>query len=129
MDPLAMILAALAAGAAKAAQETAGTAIKDAYNGLKALVQQRLAGKPLAAAAVEHHAAEPAAAEAVLRPALQASGAADDAALVQAAKQLLQLTDPGGRRYSVEVHGDVHGQVQGDHAQVTMNFGPLPSKS
>ena len=34
MDPIALILSALTAGAVAALQETVGTAIKDAYKGL-----------------------------------------------------------------------------------------------
>src|SRR5687767_10368675 len=53
MDPVAMILTALAGGAAAAAQETASQAVKDAYAGLKALVQRKLQpGDPGAATVV-----------------------------------------------------------------------------
>nr|WP_287107984.1 MULTISPECIES: hypothetical protein [unclassified Microcystis] len=40
-----IILAALAAGAAAAAKDTAGTAVKDAYEGLKALIKKKFAEK------------------------------------------------------------------------------------
>ena len=41
MDPLAMVASALMAGAAAAAKDTVAQAIKDAYNGLKALVVRK----------------------------------------------------------------------------------------
>ena len=41
MEPISLILAALAAGAAAAAKDTAGTAVKDAYEGLKALIKKK----------------------------------------------------------------------------------------
>jgi hypothetical protein len=44
MDPISAILAALAAGAAAAAKETASSAIKDAYVGLKSLIKKKPRG-------------------------------------------------------------------------------------
>ncbi|OLT07312.1 hypothetical protein BJF90_14385 [Pseudonocardia sp. CNS-004] len=45
MEPVTLIAAALAAGVAAGAQDTAAEAVKDAYNGLKTLVGRRLAGR------------------------------------------------------------------------------------
>jgi hypothetical protein len=130
MDPITAVLAALAAGATAAAQQTAGAAIKDAYEGIKGLLKKRFAGKAMAIAAVDAHAADPAAAESVLRPALVAKAADHDAELLDAARALLKLADVDGsiaRRYSLHIAGDVQGLVQGDHATVTMSFGaPAP---
>ncbi|MFN7216623.1 MULTISPECIES: hypothetical protein [unclassified Microcystis] len=41
MEPISLILAALAAGAVAAAKDTAGTAVKDAYESLKALIKKK----------------------------------------------------------------------------------------
>lgn len=133
MDPITSILAALAAGAVAAAKETAGSAIKDAYEGLKSLLKRKLASKPLASAAVDTHAAEPAPAEAALRPALKETAADRDDELLAAAKKLLAVADRDGsvaRRYTLQVTGNVQGLVQGDGSNVTMNFGgdPTPRK-
>jgi hypothetical protein len=38
MDPVTLIVPALVAGAASAAQDTASNAVKDAYSGIKALL-------------------------------------------------------------------------------------------
>lgn len=40
MEPISLILAALAAGAVAAAKDTAGTAVKDAFLGLKKIQTQ-----------------------------------------------------------------------------------------
>ncbi len=45
MDPITLILTALAAGAALGVKDTASAAVLDAYNGLEALVRRRLAGR------------------------------------------------------------------------------------
>jgi len=55
MDPVSIILVALAAGAAAAAKDTASQAVKDAYAGLKALVKKRFAGKPQAEIALTEY--------------------------------------------------------------------------
>jgi hypothetical protein len=132
LDPISAILAALAAGAAAAAKETGGSVMKDAYEGLKGLIKRKLAGKALASAALETHATEPAPSEVVLRPAMKDVAADRDDEILAAAKSLLALADRDGsvaRRYSLSVHGNVEGLVQGDGATVTMNFGTrTPSK-
>ena len=126
MDPVSAILAALVAGAVAASKETAGSAIKDAYEGLKSLIKKRFADKPLASAAVDAHATEPQAAEGILRPALKEAGADQDKELVAAAKSLLSIADTDGsigRRYALHVTGNIQGLVQGDDAHVSMSWG------
>ena len=80
----------------------------------------------------EAHASEPQPAEMVLRPALQEVAADRDDAILAAAKALLAMADADGKtgsRYKLEISGDAQGVVQGDHANVTMNFGnPSPGK-
>ena len=46
MDPITLIVTALAAGAALGAQDTVSAMVKDAYAGLKVLVRKRLGGGP-----------------------------------------------------------------------------------
>ena len=46
MDPITLIVTALAAGAALGVSDTASSAVKDAYAELKALVKKRFAGRP-----------------------------------------------------------------------------------
>jgi hypothetical protein len=126
MDPISTIFAALTAGAVAAAGETAGSAIKDAYEGLKSLIKNKFVDKALAKAAVDAHATEPQPAEAILRPAFNEAAVDQDDELLTAAKALLAMADSEGnvsRRYSLQVTGNVQGVVQGAHANVTMSFG------
>ena len=46
MDPVTLIVTALAAGAGVGMKDTASAAVTDAYTGLKALVKRRFAGHP-----------------------------------------------------------------------------------
>ena len=57
MDPVSLLVAALAAGASAALQDTVSQAVKDAYGqGLKSLLKRKLGGdKPLAQAVIERH--------------------------------------------------------------------------
>lgn len=136
MEPISMITAALAAGAAAAAKETAGEAVKDAYSGLKSVLRRLFGGKPEAEATLEEYtdaAAKGAEAppENALRDALAEAGAAGAPEAVEAAERVLQEVDPEGAaagRYTVTVAGNVQGQVVGDRANVTMNFGNPPSQ-
>ena len=124
MDPVSLIVAALAAGATAALKDTTTTAVTDAYQGLKALLVRRFGDSPEARAQVERVDREPEAAAQALRKPLADSGAASDAALVEQARELLARADPAGTRagkYTVSVTGG-KGVVVGDHNTTTMNF-------
>lgn len=63
MEPISLIIAALVAGAAKAA----GDAAPDAYNGLKALIKRKFAGEPKAEMVLSEHETDPEIYEAPLK--------------------------------------------------------------
>jgi hypothetical protein len=131
MDPITVIVTALATGAAAAAKETASEVIKDAYHGLKALIQRKFADKPEAELVLAKHAEKPAVWEAPLKEALTEVAADRDEAVLDAAQQLMTLIDPqqaATGKYAVHIAGDAQGVVQGDHAQVTMTFGDTPKE-
>jgi hypothetical protein len=122
MDPISLILAALVAGASAAVKETAGDAIKNGYNVLKALIVRRFKDEPDAQGEVDAVERAPDADHTRLRQRLQATGASADEDLVRAARELLERIDPEGARagkYNVTVTGGKVGAI-GDHANVTM---------
>lgn len=123
MDPITLIVSALTAGAIAAVQETAGTAIKDAYQGLVALIKQRFAKDPEAKMVLDNHAKKPETWEKPLEDTIRNSGIAGDPQVLQAAQELVKLlkdTKPASK-YNVSIAGNVQNMVQGDHAQVTIN--------
>jgi hypothetical protein len=124
MDPIALILSALTAGATAALQETTGTAIKDAYQGLTGLLKQKFKKDPKAMAALEGHAEDPDTWQKPLEKSVRETGAAKDEQIQLAAQKLLEVlqVQKSLPKYNVEITGDVQGFVQGDHANVTMNF-------
>jgi hypothetical protein len=88
IDPISLIVAALAAGAAAAAKDTASQAVKDAYNGLKALIHKRFAGRPEASVALTQHELAPQVWQAPLKDSLDKTGAANDPIILEAARRL-----------------------------------------
>jgi RIP homotypic interaction motif len=128
MDPVTLIVTALAAGAATALQDGTAQAVKDAYGRLKALVLKRFAGRAKAELVLAEHEAAPQTWEAPLAAELSAAGSDADADLVAAAQALMSLVDEAGSRsgkYAVTVR-DSQGVQVGDHNTQTNTFGPRP---
>jgi hypothetical protein len=124
MDPISLIIAALAAGAIAGVKDTAGQAVSDAYAGLKALIRRRFAGNREAEVALDQSQRQPEADQPQLAQHLQAAGAAGDEELIRAAQEVLKQADPAGARagkYDVHITGG-KGIVVGDAANVTMTF-------
>ena len=128
MDPITLIVTALAAGAALGITDTASSAIKDAYAGLKALVRKRLGGRPDAELVLARHEQAPETWRAPLMAELDQAGAGHDAGLVAAAEALMRLVDEAGARagkYSVDVRGAQGVQI-GDRNTQHNVFGAPP---
>jgi hypothetical protein len=117
MDPVALIVAALAAGTSLGVKDVTSATVLDTYAGLRALVRKRLSGRPDGAMVLSRHAESPHTWEAPLTAELTAAGAAGDEALVAAATALLRLADEAGFRagkYAVDARGAA-GVQAGDH--------------
>ncbi len=114
MDPVTLIVTALAAGAGQAVKDGASSAIKGAYEALRAKVKHRLSGRPDAELILNGHEAAPETWHR-LAPELVAVGVSAD--LVVAAQALMQLIDAAGSqagKYDVDAQGSQGVQV-GDH--------------
>jgi len=121
MEPLSLIMAALVAGAAKAA----GDAAPDAYQGLKALIKRKFGGEPKAEMVLEEHESDPETYEAPLKKKLLEAGADQDEAILAAAQKLLDEMEskdstPGGFQTTFE--GEVKGAQVGNRNQQTNTF-------
>jgi len=126
MDPVSVVLAALAAGATAAAKDSASQAVKDAYDGLKALVKKRFEKKkPQAEMALAEYEKDPDTWEKPLQKSLVETGADQDEAIVRQAQQVLKLVNPqqaSQGKYNVQI-GEGKGVVIGDDAHVEQHFG------
>jgi hypothetical protein len=108
MDPITLIVTALAAGAALGISDTASSAVKDAYTGLKVLARKRLGGRPDSELVLARHEQAPETWRAPLVAELEQAGAGHDPSLLGAAEALMRLVDEAGARagkYVVDVRG------------------------
>ncbi|MGW1887392.1 hypothetical protein [Streptomyces sp. NPDC001970] len=88
MDPVTVIVSAIALGAVAGVQESAAGAVRDAYQGLKRLISERY-GSAVDVIPVERR-PESEAKRASLEEDLTAAGAAEDAELLDAARHLIE---------------------------------------
>jgi hypothetical protein len=131
MDPITLIVTALAAGTALGVQDTASTMVKDAYASLKALVRRRLGGDPGTDLVLARHEQAPETWQAPLMAELSQAGADGDQELIAAAQALLDLLEKAGTRagkYTVDVRGAQGVQI-GDHNRQDNVFNAPPGKA
>jgi hypothetical protein len=117
MEPIALILTALVAGATAAAKDTAGTAVKDAYNGLKLLLKKKFEGDALTQAVVNAKAEAIKEVEGQLKTKITEFGVDKDTEILRAAKTLINTLNSesviqDGSPY-VTIGGDFQG-ILGD---------------
>lgn len=118
-DSVELVVAALGAGAAAGVSDSASDAVKNAYTKLKSLATKALDRDD---DEIRQQLADPDAARAELVAALET--ARDDDALVDAARNVLQLTGYVDQRGKFVIHAhDNKGMQVGDNNTMTLNFG------
>ncbi|MEH2425328.1 MAG: hypothetical protein V7K48_31825 [Nostoc sp.] len=130
MEPISIIIAALGAGAIAATKDTAGTAVKDAYQGLKTLIKQRFAdqGKEDDSNIVDKHEKklDSEAVKALLQEELVNLGVDQDAEIIKLAQELLKQEKPeesAAGKYNTVFQGEVKGIQVGDRNTQENKFG------
>ncbi|MEH1882067.1 hypothetical protein [Nostoc sp.] len=126
MEPISIIIAALGAGAIAATKDTAGTAVKDAYQGLKALIKKKFESEPKAQMVLEEHETDPETYEAPLKKKLAEAGVDRDAEIIKAAQELLKQEKPeesAAGKYNTVFQGEVKGIQVGDRNTQENKFG------
>jgi hypothetical protein len=125
MEPVTLILAALAAGASAGTLDALKHDVKEkaraAYAKLRGLVEKRVSGRPHGELALAEYASAPQKWEGLLAAELTEAGAARDDDLVAAAKALMELVDrPGSKsgKYNVTIKGSREFQVGDGNIQV-----------
>lgn len=132
MEPVTLVLTALAAGAVAGLKDTAGSAVQDAYAALKARVTRRVADQPLGEQLVEQYEGAADTWREPLKAALLAAGADRDPEVMRLARDLLKATDAGpaaGTSYTLHVEGNAHGVSQGNQNQIDMTFHQRPENA
>jgi len=125
MDPISLILAALVAGAAKAA----GDAAPDAYNGLKALIKRKFEslGKSDSVTILDKYEKKPEKTKPLLEEELTEAGVDKDEEIIKAAQELLKQVKPeesASGKYEINVGRDVKGiagHISGGDIDQTIN--------
>jgi hypothetical protein len=126
MDPVSLIEVALASGAAAGVKDTASSAVRDAYEGLKTKVKGLFTGRQRAELVLAEHEVAPDTWKAPLISELTETGVDDD--LIAAAQALMRLIDAEGSlvgKYSVDTRGSQGVQV-GDGNVQNNTFAPAP---
>jgi hypothetical protein len=125
MDPITLVVTALAVGASTGAlsalQDDAKDAVTSAYAKLRGLVKKRVAGNQGAELALAEYEADPANWEASLTAKLKQVGAGEDEDLLTAAKALMEQVDRAGARagkYNVTIKDSKGVQVGDGNIQV-----------
>ncbi|MBD2578935.1 hypothetical protein [Oscillatoria sp. FACHB-1406] len=133
MEPLSIILAALATAATKiAASKAAETAtnlfIPDAYNGLKNLIKQKFEakGKSNSSAILDKYEEKPEKTKALLEDELKEAGIDRDDEIIKAARELLEQLNPqeaNDGKFNVHISGGtVQGLTQQNLGNINQNF-------
>jgi hypothetical protein len=111
MDPVTLIVTALAAGAAAALQDGAKSAVKTAYARVRELAKKRFTHPDNGEYLMDKHAENPEIWGKPLAKELEQAGAARDSVLVSAAQELMKLLDAGGSREGMYVVSVQNSQV------------------
>jgi predicted deacylase len=130
MDQVSTVVAALLAGAASGLTSTATSAVKDAYAGLKKLVQRAFADNPDAEQALRKAEEKPKAYGPALEEEVRASGIADNPEIRAAAEQLLEQLKHAGiatNSFTVNTHDNSQVGAVGPNANVTMVNNKTPT--
>ncbi len=123
-----IILAALLAGIVTGTQNTAASAVQDAYTSLRDALRRRLSSKPAAQEAVEAYVKDPDAWKGKLATHLKDAGADKDQKVLAAAALVMQYASQDKRvvgKYIVN-NADSTGNQFGDGNTQTFNFGSSP---
>lgn len=121
MEPVSLIVAALAAGALAGSENIATKAVIDAYSGLRTLVRRRFSGRPSGVVAMQQHELKPMQWGPALEAELVEARVDMDTEVVGAAERLMALLDPTGTRhgkYSVDMRGAKGVQLGDNNYQV-----------
>jgi hypothetical protein len=105
-------------------KDAAGSAVKDAYQGLRKLLSHRFAGNPDAEPVLKQAENDPKTFEQPLRKYVAETGADKDGAVVEAAQRLMDLLDRAGSqagKYQIDARY-AQGAQFGEHSVQTNTF-------
>ncbi|MEU8185053.1 hypothetical protein AB0B85_01650 [Micromonospora sp. NPDC049044] len=125
MEPVTMVVAAMAAGVSAGLTETTSGAIVDAYRYLRDALRHRSETQNWDPDALSAYEADPQANEQRLIRLVEATDSGQDDVVLAAAARVLRLAEPGGTvtgKYVVDLRG-AQGVIAGDRGIQHNNFG------
>ena len=125
MEPIEVILAALAAGALSGVTEVAGSAVKDAYKALVNLVAKKFGNNKEAKSHLDNYLKDTETWEKPVKKAIQESKIDKDDQVIKLARELLKLVKSRqeASENHIEINGNVQGLIQDNKGQVIFEFG------
>ena len=129
MEPIEVILAALATGAITGVTNVAGTAVKDAYKELVSLVTKKFGSNKEAKSQLDNYLKDSKTWEKPVKKAIQESKIDKDDQVIALARELLKLikSKQEASENHIEINGNVQGLIQENKGRVTMNFSKPPA--
>jgi len=121
MDTLTLVITALTAGSAASVRDTASESLKDAYAGLKTLIQRKFAGKAAAEIALVQHEVKPDVWRTPLEEELREAKISRDENIIKAAQRVMTLIQPQQAvqgRFDVQIMGNVEDYIRTKQQQV-----------
>ena len=125
MDAINLILTALMSGAAVGTQAMATNAVKDAYQGLKSLIQNKSTEKTTTEMVLAKFDENAESWKKPMRDLLIEIKADQDQLILETAQLFLtqlKAQEAQGPKFNVQIQGNVQGIAQGDQSNITMNF-------
>ncbi len=121
MDTLMLVITALTTGSAASVKDTASESLKDAYAGLKTLIQRKFAGKAAAEIALAQHEVKPDVWRKPLEEELREAGISRDENIIKAAQWVMTLIQPQQAiqgKFDVQFMGNVQDYIRMKQEQV-----------
>jgi len=121
MDTVTLVITALSTGSAASVKDTASESLKDAYAGLKALIQQKFAGKASAEIALAQHEAKPDIWRTPLEEELRGAEIFRDENIIKAAQWVMTLIQPQQAvhgKFDVQVISNVQDHISANQQQL-----------
>jgi hypothetical protein len=121
MDSLTLVITALTTGSAVSIKETASESLKEAYTGLKTLIQRKFAGKSAAEVALVQYEAKPDVWRTPLEEELREAEISRDENIIKAAQRVMMLIQPEQAvqgKFDVQIIGNIPSRMSANQQQL-----------
>ena len=121
MDSLTLVITALTTGSAVSVKESASESLKEAYTGLKTLIQRKFAGKSAAEVALAQYEAKPDVWRTPLEEELREAEISRDENIIKAAQRVMMLIQPEQAvqgKFDVQIIGNIPSRMSANQQQL-----------